>query len=73
MLNLENVEAGTLCTIVWLLGRMGDYLRTACHFNEDDNLNVILNYGDGSVIVSHDGRRYAMGPDASHAIKVQTK
>lgn len=68
MYNLEQVLSGA-CTIIWLLGAMGQYINEQLHFELDDELCVLFNYGD-SVIVRHGEKRYALDSESAHAIKV---
>lgn len=69
MWNLEDVNSGTDCRIVWLLGETGTWLRQIFHFDEEDMIRVIRNDGEG-VIIDHNHHRYAMGNEAAHAVKV---
>lgn len=68
MYNLEQVFYGT-CTIIWLLGTMGQYISEKLHFQLEDKLDVLSNDGQ-YLIVRHGDKRYAMDMDSAHAIKV---
>ncbi|MDD6257837.1 MAG: FeoA domain-containing protein [Erysipelotrichaceae bacterium] len=69
MFNLEELNTGSTCTITWLLGQMGTWLKDTFGFNEDDNLKILYNDGN-SIIVAKDEHRYAMDYETAHAIKV---
>lgn len=68
MYNLEEIFSGA-CTIIWLLGAMGTYLKECMHIDTDDELYVLYNDGR-SLIVRHGEKRYAMDAESAHSVKV---
>ena len=52
MYNLEELKNGMQCTITWLLGDVGTFLKKQYHFALDDTIEVIQNDGD-SLIIHH--------------------
>ena len=70
MRNLEEVESGKYCRIVWLLGSVGKYLRSTLDLDEDDELYVRENNGV-SLIIAKGEKRYALDAETAHWIKVE--
>ena len=69
MYNLEELKNGMQCTITWLLGDVGTFLKKQYHFALDDTIEVIRNDGD-SLIIHHNNHVYALDASSAHAIKV---
>ena len=72
MYNLEELKNGMHCTITWLLGDVGTFLKKKYHFALDDTIDVIQNDGD-SLIIHHNNHVYALDASSAHAIKGLTK
>lgn len=70
MYNLEEVVSGT-CTIIWLLGTMGQFLKEQMHLDYDDEIDVLYNDGT-SLIIKHNQKKYALDYNTAHSIKVRT-
>lgn len=70
MLNLADAMAGQTCTIVWLLGRTGDWLHSQLNFTEDDEIRIVENLGEGGMIIRHQDHTYALSPEIIHAVRV---
>ena len=70
MISLELVEEKSHCMVIWLIGRIGTLIERFCDIHEEDELDVIANYGRGGVIIAVDNRRFALDYDSARAIKV---
>ena len=71
MFALNEVSTGSSCMIVWMIGKLGSWVKEMMQVDLDDTLKVIRNYGEhGGMIVEANGNRYALSADAAFAIKV---
>ena len=68
--SLSKIKDGMKCRIIWLLSP-SDMLREYASISEDDELYVLQNFGNGSVIIKFLGHRYALSEDISNRIKVE--
>lgn len=69
MYNLEEIQQGVSCTIIWLLGSIGDLLKERMNLDLDDEIHVL--YNDGiSMIIEHHNKKYAIDNMSAHSIKV---
>lgn len=69
MYNLEELQSGSSCTIIWLLGNIGKFLQDNLHLSLDDEINVLYNDGK-SLIIKHHNKKYALDSLSAHSIKV---
>lgn len=69
MYNLEEVNQGKSCTVCWLLGEVGTWLKNRMQIDLDDEIKVM--YNDGfTLIIKHHERTFALDSLTAHAIKV---
>ena len=70
MQSLAAVPAGAACTVKWMFGiaEILGYLRKN-KMKEGEEIRIIQNYG-GNVIVSAQGRQFAVSKDVAERIKV---
>ena len=70
MQSLAAVPAGAACTVKWMFGiaEILGYLRKN-EIKEGEEIRIIQNYG-GNVIVSAQGRQFAVSNDVAERIKV---
>lgn len=69
MHNLEEIHQGKSCTICWLLGEAGTWLKNRLQLELDDEIRVM--YNDGyTLIIKHNGKTFALDSLTAHAVKV---
>ena len=68
--SLSKIKDGMKCRIIWLLSP-SDMLREYASISEDDELYVLQNLGNGSVIVKFLGHSFALSNDITARIKVE--
>ncbi|MCR4901864.1 MAG: ferrous iron transport protein A [Butyrivibrio sp.] len=68
--SLSKIKEGMKCRIIWLLSP-SDMLRKYPKLSENDELYVLQNLGNGSVIIRYSDHRYALSDDLTERIKVE--
>ena len=72
MYRLEEVRKGTTCHVTWMLGELASRIRAFAKIEPGSMLRVVQSLGGGWMVVAHEGKRYALSPEASHVIWVST-
>lgn len=69
MFNLEEMKSGDICTICWMLGDLGTFLKERLKLDIDDTIQIISNDGY-ELIIRSNNNTYALDSFSAHAIKV---